>query len=92
MTAITSSPPLGADPLGCHIYLYNKRNPTKETKPVHTPPHDLISPTTDQCSMSSLSADSVHRETPPPLDLSPEVVKTRADAIYTGPRSNEVKK
>ena len=32
MTAITSSPPLGADPLGCHICIYNKRNPTKRNK------------------------------------------------------------
>jgi hypothetical protein len=29
MTAITSSPPLDADPLGCHIRIYNKRNPTE---------------------------------------------------------------
>jgi hypothetical protein len=40
----------------------------------------------------SLSADLAHRETPPPLDLSPEVVKTRADAIDTGARSKEVKR
>jgi hypothetical protein len=32
MTAITSPPPLGADPLGCHICIYNKRNPTKRNK------------------------------------------------------------
>jgi hypothetical protein len=29
MTAITTSTPVGVDPLGCHIHLYNKRNPTK---------------------------------------------------------------
>jgi len=27
MTAITSSPPVGADPLGCHVRIYNKRTP-----------------------------------------------------------------
>jgi len=52
-----------------------------------TPPHDLISTTTDHCPMSSLMADSVHRETPPSIALSPEVGKTCADAICTGPRS-----
>jgi len=40
----------------------------------------------------SLSVDPAHRETPPPFGCDPEVVKTRADAIYTGPRSNEVMK
>jgi len=35
-------------------------------------------------------ADPAHGETPPPLDISPEVVKTRADAICTGPRSKDV--
>jgi hypothetical protein len=34
-----------------------------------------------------LSADQAHGETPPPLGCDPEVVKTRADAICTGPRS-----
>jgi len=29
-------------------------------------------------------------ETPPPLGCDPEVVKTRADAISTGPRSKKV--
>jgi hypothetical protein len=32
MTAITSSPPVAADPLGCHIHIYHKRNPTKRKK------------------------------------------------------------
>jgi len=32
MTAITSSPPLGADPLDCHICIYKKRNHTKRNK------------------------------------------------------------
>jgi len=32
MTAITLSPPLGADPLGCHIHIYNRRNPVKRNK------------------------------------------------------------
>jgi len=41
---------------------------------------------------SSLLADPAHGETPPPLDCHPEVVKTCADAICTGPRSNEVMK
>jgi hypothetical protein len=87
MTAITSSPPLGADPLGCHIRIYNKKISRNETKPMHTPLHDLISPITDQCHMCGLTADSVHSETPPPLDLSLDVVKSCADAICTGPRS-----
>jgi len=39
-----------------------------------------------------LSADPAHGETPPPLGCDPEVVKTRADAICTGPRSKEEKK
>jgi len=29
ITAFTSSPSSGADPLGCHIYIYNERNPAK---------------------------------------------------------------
>jgi len=66
MTAISSSPPLRTDPLGCHIRVYIREIPQKETKPMRTPPHDLISPTTDQFPMSSLSADLVHGETPPP--------------------------
>jgi len=36
--------------------------------------------------------DSPHGETPPPLGCDPEVVKTRANAICTGPRSKEVMK
>ena len=40
----------------------------------------------------SLSVDPAHGKTPPPLGCDPEVVKTRADAICTGPRSNEVMK
>ena len=40
----------------------------------------------------SLSVDTAHGETPRPLGCDPEVVKTRADAICTGPRSNEVMK
>ena len=40
----------------------------------------------------SLSVDLAHGETPPPLGCDPEVVKTRADAICTRPRSNEVMK
>jgi len=36
--------------------------------------------------------DPAHRETTPPLDSSPEAVKTRADAICTGPRSKEIMK
>jgi len=32
MTAITSSPPWKADPLGCHIRIYNKKNPSKWNK------------------------------------------------------------
>jgi hypothetical protein len=38
------------------------------------------------------SADPAHGETPPPLGCDPELVKTRADAICTGPRSKEEKK
>jgi len=87
MTAITSSPPLGADPLGYHIRIDNKKTPRKETQLMRTPPHGLISPTTDQYPMSSLMADSVQGETPPPLDSSLEVVKTFADIISTVPRS-----
>jgi len=34
--------------------------------------------------------DPAHGETPSPLGCDPEVVKTRADAICTGPRSKEV--
>jgi hypothetical protein len=40
----------------------------------------------------SHSADLAHRETPPPLHLSPEVVKTIADAICSGLRSKKFKK
>jgi len=40
----------------------------------------------------TLSVHPVHGDTPPPLGCDPEGVKTRADAIYTGPRSNEVMK
>jgi len=40
----------------------------------------------------SLWVDPAHGETPPPLDCDPEVVKTRANAICTGSRSDEVKK
>jgi len=38
---------------------------------------------------SSLSLDVAQGETPPPLGCYPEVVKTRGDAICTGPRSKE---
>ena len=80
-------PPFRSRPPGLpHTSIYNKKNPIKETKPLRTPPHDLIIPPTDQCPMSSLTADSVRGETATSLDLSPEVVKTRADAICTGPR------
>jgi len=40
----------------------------------------------------SFSADPVHSETPPPLDLLLDVVKTHANTICTGLRSKEVKK
>jgi hypothetical protein len=35
--------------------------------------------------------DPADGETPPPPDLPPEGVKTRANAIGTGPRSTEVR-
>jgi len=67
ITAITSSPPLGADPLGCHIRIWQK-NPNKKTKPkcvrVRT---KFVSPTTNQCPLSSLMADLVHGDTPYPV-------------------------
>ena len=37
------------------------------------------------------STDPAHGETPPPLGMSPEVVKTHADTFCTGPRSKEVR-
>jgi len=55
------------------------RSNSKVPRPVGTAPGDL-------------SADPAHGETPPPLGCDPEVVKTRGDAICTGPRSKEVKK
>jgi len=68
MTAITSSPPLIADPLGCHIGIcVIRETPQKETKPIRTPPHDLISPTTDQCLISSLTVVRCTGNTPPPV-------------------------
>jgi hypothetical protein len=69
-----------------YIYIISE-TPQKDIKSIRMPLNNLISPTIEQCPMSTLTADSVHRETPPPLDLSPEVVKTHADTSYTGPKS-----
>jgi len=77
-------PPFRSRPPGLpHTYI-NKRNPIQnETQPMRTHPHDLISPTNNQCSLGNLTADSVNGETTPPVVGG----KTRADTIYTGLRS-----
>jgi len=92
--AITLSPSLGADLLGCIIPYKSRKG--KERKQSNNLSTYAIVQTHKSHNRSvpygSYSADPAHRETPPPLDLSPEVVKTRADAICTVPRSKEVKK
>jgi len=88
---ITLSPSLRADPLGClNLYMctneWNKSNNRSTYAKVQT--HESHNGSVPYgCHL----ADPVHRETLSPLELSPEVVKTRADYICTGPRSNEVR-
>jgi len=50
-----------------YLLIYSHTRPYTDIQHYSMPPHDLLCPTTDQCPMWSLTADSVHRETPSPV-------------------------
>jgi len=90
--AVTLSPSLGADLLGC----INRTREKERQEALYSHAAYVLVPTQKSryrlAPYGSLSVDPAHGETPPPLGCDPEVVKTRADAICTGPRYNEVMK
>jgi hypothetical protein len=87
--AVTLSPSLGADLLGCINRIREKERKALNNHAAYV----LVQTQKSRYRLApygSFSVDPAHGETPPPLGCDPEVVKTRADAICTGPRSNEV--
>ena len=90
--AVTLSPSLGADLLGCINCRREKERKGKEALYIpaayvlirnHKSRYRLVQLNGD------VSADPAYGETPPPLGCDPEVVTTHADAICTGPRSEK---
>jgi hypothetical protein len=88
--AITLPPSLGADHLGCHSQYKRKEwkgmKGCNQTTVQRTHLYEPIRPTTDRYS-SMLTFRRIQRTGK--LHLHWQVVKTDADAIYTGPRSNK---
>jgi len=94
--AVTLSPALGADLLGC-ITPYKSRNGKKwkesnQTTVPGTQSYELISPTTDQYRAGWPFSESGARGKSTSSRLTWKVVKTHADAICTGLISKEEKK
>jgi hypothetical protein len=90
--AVTLSPSLGADLQGCINRTREKEMIGKKALINHAA-YVLVQNHKSRYRLGPygiLSVDPAHGETPPPLGCHPEVVKTRADAICTRPRSNTV--